>query len=71
MVAKVLNVFVLTTLLIMIAPEVTSFVVSFEKVSMLKLPYTYSPTVEYELDKDAAEQMVFDHANKLLYSVGK
>ncbi|KAL4216275.1 hypothetical protein ACF0H5_024000 [Mactra antiquata] len=42
----------------------------FETLSTVYLPFTYTPTPQYELDKDAAEQMSYDSKNHILYSVG-
>ena len=48
-----------------------TFSVQLEKLSTLYLPYDYSPTPEYELLEDAAEQLAYDVQRKIVYSVGK
>ncbi|KAH3707600.1 hypothetical protein DPMN_067010 [Dreissena polymorpha] len=54
----------------MIGPADAAFNVSFDVLSTLYLPYTYVPTAQYALEKDAAEQIAYDVTGKLLYSVG-
>lgn len=45
--------------------------VSYEILSTLYLPYTYTPTPAYALGEDAAEQLAYDKEAKLIYSIGK
>lgn len=45
--------------------------VSYEILSTLYLPYTYTPTPTYALGEDAAEQLAYDKGAKLIYSIGK
>ena len=62
---------VLMSLILMIGPADAAFNVSFDVLSTLYLPYTYVPTAQYALEKDAAEQIAYDVTGKLLYSVGE
>ena len=48
-----------------------SFSVSVEKLSTLYLPYDYTPTPQYGLFGDAAEQLAYDTEGRLLYTAGK
>lgn len=50
---------------------VSGLKLEFKTLSTVYLPYTYSPTPQYKLDKDAAEQMAYDANSKIIYSVGK
>ena len=62
---------VLMPLILIIGPADAAFDVSFDVLSTLFLPYTYVPTAEYALGKNAAEQLAYDVDGQLLYSVGK
>ena len=50
---------------------VASFSVNFKTVSTVFLPYEYTPTPQFALDMDAAEQMAYDQVEHIIYSVGK